>query len=286
MIFQLRNGEVYDCKNTETLPGTLVLQENSIIKEDTDEACTEAFVFSGIVHDFYHYILGRNSLDDKGMLLKSSCHYGKAYNNAFWNGTQMAYGDGDGKLFLSFTKSLDVIGHELTHGMVQNTAELVYWFESGALNEHFADVFGESIKQWLNGDTPETADWLIGPEIIGPEFEAKYKGKAIRSFKNEKAYSGDSQPKHYSKKYKGLQDNGGVHINSGIPNHAYYLVCLELGKSYDKPIKIWYNTLLRLKAHDNFKKMATICVEEAKELYGDEVAAIVKKAWIKVGVLK
>ena len=189
---------VYDMKNqgSSFLPGKLVRREGEA--KSKDPAVNEAYDYSGATYDFYKTLFNRNSLDDRGMSLISSVHLGRNYNNAFWNGEQMAYGDGDGVVFIRFTKSLDVVGHELTHGVVSNTCNLDYLNESGALNEHFADVFGSLVKQWKKKQTAAKADWLIGPDIMGPGTKAK----ALRTFRNEPAYKDDPylgtdpQPKH------------------------------------------------------------------------------------------
>ena len=179
-----KNRIVYDNKNNGStfLPGKLVRREGD--KKSADPAVNEAYDHAGTTYDFYKKVLERNSLDDRGMPLVSSVHVGSRYNNAFWNGRQMAYGDGDGQIFIRFTKSLDVVGHELTHGVVTNTCDLEYLNESGALNEHFADVFGSLVKQWKKKQTAAKADWLIGPDIMGPATTAK----SLRTFKAGLAY--------------------------------------------------------------------------------------------------
>ena len=222
------------------------------------------------------------------MTLISSVHLGKNYNNAFWNGEQMAYGDGDGVIFIGFTNSLDVVGHELTHGVVSHTCNLEYRNESGALNEHFADVFGSLVKQWKRKHTAAKADWLIGPDIMGPGTTAA----SLRTFKEGLAYENDPnlgtdpQPKHLKDKYTGSADSGGVHINSGIPNHAFFLVATALGGyAWNKAGHIWYRTLLALNQTSDFKEMVEMTVQNAVTLYGsgstEEKA--VTKAWQKVG---
>src|SRR5262249_18701687 len=139
---------VYDAKNTDRLPGDLVRSEGQA--KSTDPAVNEAYDYAGDTYDFYDQLFQRNSLDDNGMTLISSVHVAEVddtgqfvpMDNAFWNGQQMAYGDGDGVAFRRFTQSLDVVGHELTHGVTSFTSNLTYFRESGALNEHFSDVFG------------------------------------------------------------------------------------------------------------------------------------------------
>lgn len=277
---------VYDAKHREQLPGKLIRSEGQ--PKSKDLAVNEAFDHSGIVYDFYQHVFGRNSLDGRGMSLISSVHLGKLYNNAFWDGEQMAYGDGDGQLFVRFTKALDVVGHELSHGVVTHTANLEYRDEPGALNEHFADVMGEMTAQWHKKEDCSMADWLVGAEIMGPATKAK----GLRSFKQAPAFvddpvlGTDPQPKHLKDKYKGQEDHGGVHINSGIPNHAFYLVCMALGgNSWDKAGPIWYHTLRRLGSRSDFADMQRETTSSAIILFGHgslEVKAV-EKAWKSVG---
>lgn len=283
-----KNRIVYDNKNNGSsfLPGKVVRREGD--PKSKDPAVNEAYDHSGTTHDFYKKVLGRNSLDDRGMQLVSSVHVGSHYNNAFWNGRQMAYGDGDGQIFIRFTKSLDVVGHELSHGVVTHTCDLEYLNESGALNEHFADVFGSLVKQWKKKQKVDKADWLIGPDIMGPATTAK----SLRTFKEGLAYENDPllgtdpQPKHLAKKYKGTADSGGVHINSGIPNHAFYLLARALGGyAWEKAGLIWYDTLRSLHQTSQFVDMVTMSTQAAATRYGagsvEEKA--VAKAWKDVG---
>jgi len=283
-----KNRLIYTLNNkTRPLPGTPKREENS--SPTGDEAIDEAYDYSGDTYDFYRQILNRNSLDDKGESLISTVHYGIRYTNAFWNGEQMVYGDGDGKFFNRFTKSLDVIGHELTHGVIAHTCNLEYEHESGALNEHFADVMGILIKQCKNNLDVNKSDWLIGKEIMMPGTI-----KAIRTFKNEKAYTNDPnfgtdpQPKHMKDFYKGDDDNGGVHYNSGIPNCAFYHAAMDIGgNAWDVLGKIWYKTLLNLNRYSNFIDAAKMTIMVAKEMYdaGSKEEASIRKAWKTVGVL-
>ena len=280
LVYDLKNGEFND------LPGQLIRSEGDPKTQDITE--NEAYNYAGSTYNFYKSVLGRNSLDDHGMTMISSVHFGRRYNNAFWTGEQMCYGDGDGQIFIRFTKSVDVVGHELTHGVVSNTCNLVYSNESGALNEHFADVFGTLVKQWRKRQTVKKADWLIGAEIMGPGTTAK----ALRTFKAEKAYENDPllgtdpQPKHLKNKYTGSSDNGGVHINSGIPSHAFYLAAMEIGgKAWEKMGQIWYKTMLKLTSTSQFKNMVQSTTESAATLYGNNSREhkAVMKAWKSVG---
>jgi Zn-dependent metalloprotease len=287
LIFSMQNVPPYPF----FLPGRLVLKEGDMEggMPVQDEAVKEAYEFSGDTYDFYKEVLGRNSIDGRGMPLISSVHLGRNLSNAFWNGRQMLYGDGDGEIFGRFTQSLDVVGHELTHGVVQYTSNLEYQDESGALNESFADVMGAMVKQWRTGQTVDQASWLMGAELLMPEIQAK----AIRTFKGEKAYQDDPvlgtdpQPKHMENKYTGEEDNGGVHINSGIPNHAFYIVAVELGgKSWERAGNIWYKSLLRLTRDSNFQEAAEMTYEVANTEYGigSAEAKAVKSGWDAVGI--
>ena len=279
---------VYDAQHGgfSSLPGKLVRSEGQ--RATKDAAVNEAYNHAGYTYDFYKKIFGRNSLDDNGMSLISSVHLGRKLNNAFWTGAQMAYGDGDDAIFVRFTKSLDVVGHELTHGVVTHTCNLEYRGEPGALNEHFADVFGSLVKQWRKRQNAKTADWLIGNDIMGPATQAK----SLRTFKAEKAYEDDPllgtdpQPKHLADKYTGTQDNGGVHINSGIPNHAFYRVATELGgKAWEKAGRIWYDAMRSLTQRSDFIEMVEMSSQAAVRLHGagSLESKAVAAAWKAVG---
>ena len=211
-----------------------------------DDAVNNAYDYIGNLLDYSKDKLNRHSLDNSGMDIICNIHYGEKYNNAFWDGTQITIGDGDGKRFTSFSKSLDVIAHELGHGIVQYTANFEYHDQPGALNEHFADVFGSVVTQYVEKQTAHTADWLIGDEIMGPELY----GESLRSMAAPgTAYDNplmgkDPQPDHMKDIYIGPDDNGGVHKNSGIMNKAFYLVAREL--ETEKAALIWYTALQNL----------------------------------------
>ncbi len=224
------------------------------------------------------------------MRLDSTVHYGKDYDNAFWNGQEMVYGDGDGDLFRRFTVSLDVIGHELTHGVTGAEADLDYEGEPGALNEHFSDVFGSLLKQWHLKQKAPDADWVIGAGLFTP----KVKGVGLRSMKapgtayDDPVLGKDPQPAHMKDIYRGPEDDGGVHINSGIPNRAFYLAAVALkGFAWEKAGRIWYIALRdRLRRTADFATAAKTCTALAAELFGpggvEETA--VREAWKKVGL--
>jgi Zn-dependent metalloprotease len=250
-----------------------------------DPAVDEAYDFAGDTYDFYRQVLNRRSLDNRDMTLVSSVHYGVRTNNAFWNGEQMLYGDGDGRLFDRFTKGMDVVAHELTHGVIQFTANLEYQDEPGALNEHFADAMSALVKQWKRKQDVKEADWLLGDELMLPGSGIT----ALRTFKSGKAYEDhpifgtDPQPKHMRDKYTGSDDNGGVHINSGIPNHAFYLAARQIGGySWDKLGPIWYKGLLALTQFSSFQEAAMATTLAAGQ--GTPEQAAIKQAWKDVGI--
>ncbi|HEY9601155.1 MAG TPA: M4 family metallopeptidase [Allocoleopsis sp.] len=280
---------IFDAKNGSTLPGTLVRGEGD--PPTDDPAVNEAYDGAGATYDLYYEVFERNSIDDRGLRLDSTVHYEQNYDNAFWNGDQMVYGDGDAQIFQRFTKAIDVIGHELTHGVTQYEANLMYWGESGALNESMSDVFGSLVKQRVLNQTAEEADWIIGEGLFTPNV----KGVGIRSMKDpgtaydDPVLGKDPQPATYQNRYRGNDDNGGVHINSGIANRAFYLAATEIGGyAWEKAGKIWYIALRdQLRQRSNFKRAATITIGIAGTLYGEGSAEqnAVRKAWQTVGVI-
>ena len=257
----------------------------------SDEAVNQAYEGSDKTHDFYRDVYGRDSIDGNGMELVSSVHYEVGFDNAFWNGSQMVYGDGSGRIFVvgGLTKAVDVIAHELTHGVTEFTAGLKYRTQSGALNEHFSDAFGSLVKQYSLGQTAEQADWLIGAGTLVPTL-----GRALRSMKEPgTAFTGDPQPGHM-RDYRDLpddgdprNDNGGVHINSGIPNRAFCLAAESIeGHAWEKAGRIWYATLTEhLRPESQFEDAANATVAVAGELFSASEQAAVRKAWEDVGVL-
>jgi Zn-dependent metalloprotease len=284
---------VYDVEHRgeHALPGRRARGEGDPASED--EAVNEAYDGADRVYDFYGEVLDRDSIDGGGMELVSSVHYGVGFDNAFWNGAQMVYGDGSGHLFVEggLTKALDVIGHEMTHGVTQYTAGLEYGSQPGALNESISDVFGSLVKQYSLGQSAEEADWLIGAGALIPQL-----GKALRSMKEPgTAYEGDPQPAHMDD-YVDLpndndprNDNGGVHINSGIANRAFYLAASAIGGSaWERAGRIWYVALTeRLRPDSDFEAAAGATIEVAGELFesGGPEQEAVESAWREVGVL-
>ena len=285
---------IYDAKNGSGLPGTVVRREGD--PASTDVAVNEAYDGSGVTYDLYSDVFSRNSIDGNGMRLDSTVHYRVGYDNAFWDGEQMVYGDGDEdlpadeRLFNRFTIAIDVIGHELTHGVTQFEAKLQYFQQPGALNESMSDVFGSLVKQYQLRQIASEADWIIGAGLL----TSNVNGVGIRSMKapgtayDDPVLGKDPQPAHMRDYVNTISDNGGVHINSGIPNHAFYVTALELGGfAWEKAGQIWYVTLKdKLTATSNFQACANLTYQVAGELYGagSVEQQAVKKGWDAVGL--
>jgi Zn-dependent metalloprotease len=283
------NRTIKDAQHREELPGRPVRAEGAAATGDT--TVDAAYDWLGVTFEFYDKSYGRNSIDGAGLPMISTVHYGESYDNAFWNGEQMVYGDGDGTLFTDFTGPIDVTGHELTHGVTQYTAGLNYFGQSGALNESMSDVFGSLIKQYYKGQTADQADWLIGEGLLAPGVH----GIALRSMKepgtayDDPKLGKDPQPAHMDHYVQTSRDNGGVHINSGIPNRAFYLAAAELGgNAWEKAGKVWYDTLTggSLATDVDFAGFAAATVATATRLYGSGSAELtaVRNGWTGVGL--
>ncbi|MEJ8545025.1 M4 family metallopeptidase [Brevibacillus borstelensis] len=268
--------ETYTTANSTRLPGTLMSDSDNYW---TDGAAVDAHAYAQQTYDYYKNTHGRNSFDGNGAKIRSTVHYSRSYNNAFWNGSQMVYGDGDGRTFLPLSGALDVVAHELTHAVTERTAGLIYQNESGALNESMSDIFGAMV---------DDDDWLMGEDVYTPGTP----GDALRSLEDPTAY-GD--PDHYSKRYTGSQDNGGVHTNSGINNKAAYLLA-EGGTHYGVTVrgigredtaKIYYHALTHyLTPYSNFSAMRRAAIQAATDLFGanSEQVRSVQAAYDAVGV--
>ena len=285
-----KQRQIYNGNHAGTLPGTLVRSEGQ--GPSGDAATDEAYDGLGATFDLYWNIFHRNSIDNAGMNLVGTVHYLSGYDNAFFNGTQMVFGDGDGTYFNRFTVSIDVIGHELTHGVTAHQANLVYHDQPGALNESMSDVFGSLVKQYAHApqQTAAQADWLIGAGLFTPAVN----GVALRSMKapgtayNDPKLGKDPQPAHMNNYVVTSGDNGGVHINSGIPNHAFYLLAVALGgHAWEKAGWIWYTTLCdpRLSANAQFQDFANLTADNAGRLYSEVEQQAVIDAWHQVGII-
>lgn len=279
---------ISDAGNTETLPGRLVRSEGQPAVGDA--TVNEAYDGLGDTHALYWDVFQRASVDAEGLPLLATVHYGDDYDNAFWDGGRMVFGDGDGQVFSGFTRSLSVIGHELTHGVTQYTANLVYSGQSGALNESVSDVFGALVEQYTLRQDVSRASWLIGEGIFTDEVE----GTALRSMKapgtayDDDVLGKDPQPGHMSDYVETDDDNGGVHVNSGIPNRAFYLAASSIGGyAWESAGRIWYETLTgEIKATTDFRGFAEATTAVAGRIHGDTSAEAeaVRSAWRTVGV--
>ena len=271
---------VYDLHHSQSLPGLPITNPGA----SADASVRQAYATAKKVADFYTQAFGRNSVDNAGMSLLSSVHYSTGYNNAFWNGAQMVYGDGDGNIFVDFTRGNDVIGHELTHGVTQYTLQLRYQNQPGGLNESLSDVFGSMFRQWEAGQTAATADWLIGKEIMGPG--ALSRGfTCLRDMANPAApHCLSPQPTHFSQYHSGMDP----HESSGIPNLAFCTSArIAGGKSWENVGKAWYAAMtagaspsMRMKTFANRTRKAA----NAEFGAGSAVANAVDQGWSQVGL--
>lgn len=279
--------EVYDGQKKATLPGKLIRKEGD--PPTGDAAADAAYDGAGDTYKLFLDVYLRNSLDGKGMKLISTVHHRRAYNNAFWDGTQMAYGDGDDIIFKTFTVT-SVIGHELSHGVVQFSGGLTYKDQSGALNESFADVFGCLTEQRKLGHSACEANWLVGEGILADGVN----GQALRSMKapgtafDDALLGKDPQPFHMNDYVVTSDDEGGVHINSGIPNHAFYLLAQYLGgNAWEKAGHIWYDAMQSINnPFATFNNWADKTVEMARARYGTNSLEVIytRRAWKLVGI--
>lgn len=236
---------VFTCGGAEDIPGELLRREGEPPCDDA--AANRAFDAAGVVHAFWREVFWRDSLDGHGLHLLGSVHYGRGFDNAFWNGAQMVYGDGDGIVVAGYTSSLDVIAHEMTHAVVQSECALIYEGESGALSESIADVFGSLVKQWNAGQSAGAADWLIGTNVFTDNVAARgLRSLAAPGSAYDDAALGGHDPQVALMRdfVESEHDDGGVHVNSGIPNHAFYLFAGALGgNAWDVAGRVWYDAL-------------------------------------------
>jgi len=276
---------IYDQEHSSAIAlGTVARAEGS--PKVKDPAVNEAYDGFGATYALFWKVFGRNSMDNAGMPLLGLVHFANNYDNAFWDGQgHMFFGDGDGQLFTRLTASLDVIGHELTHGVTQYEANLVYQGQSGALNESISDVFGSLTRQYAHKETADKADWLIGPDVVGPALKP-----ALRSMKAPgTANKYDKQPADMDHFVKTAADNGGVHVSSGIPNRAFYVTAAALGgHAWEKAGHIWYDALRdpALRPTTGFKGFAQATLRQAQVRFGrtgPEIDAV-RAGWSDVKV--
>jgi Zn-dependent metalloprotease len=278
-----------DAGGTEQTPGTVVRREGE--DPTADAAVDEAYDGLGATYALFADVYRRDSIDGAGLPLNATVHYGTRYDNAFWDGNQMVFGDGDAEVFNRFTASLSVIGHELAHGVTQYTAGLIYQGQSGALNESVSDVFGALVEQYRDGQSAADASWLIGKGL----FTDAVQGTALRSMLapgtayDDDVLGKDPQPDHMDGFIKTSSDNGGVHLNSGIPNRAFAVAARELGgHAWETVGHVWYDTLTNgsLSPSVRFAGFATATTKAARARFGvrspEELA--VRKGWETVGL--
>ncbi len=281
---------IHTAAGTEELPGRVVRTDGQ--EPSGDEAADEAFTSSGEVWDLFADVFDRSSVDGQGTALSVTVHYGQAYDNAFWDGSQLVFGDGDGEVFLRFTAPADVMAHEFTHGVTQFSAGLTYQGQPGALNESVSDVFAAMTKQRTLGQDAAAADWLIGVGLFVPGVNAK----ALRSMTepgtayDDPQLGRDPQVASMADYVDTTDDNGGVHINSGIPNRAFALAAQAVGgPSWEKAGRVWYDALTggQVTAEIDFAGFADATVAAAERLFPEDgaVAEQVRGAWTTVGVL-
>jgi bacillolysin len=261
--------ETLTAVNRSRLPGNYSVDPDNNFNATSQRADVDAHYYAGVVYDYYKNTFNRNSFDNNGATLRSTVHYGRNYNNAFWNGAQMVYGDGDGTTFRSLSGALDVVAHELTHAVTERTAGLEYQYQSGALNESISDTFGVFLDK---------GDYLMGEDVYTPNKA----GDALRSLSNPELYG---QPSTMSGYINTTSDNGGVHTNSGIPNKAAYLTISSLGTAVSE--KIYYRALtVYLAPQSDFSDARAALLAAAADLYGSSSTQYnaVKSAWTQVGV--
>jgi Zn-dependent metalloprotease len=259
------------------------------VNAQQDEVATDIHWSIEATYDFYLNKMGRNSVDNKGRMLVGMGHFGKKFNNAFWNGSFAAFGDGD-SVHMYPLASLDICAHEISHGVTQETAGLLYDNEPGALNESYSDILGKCVEHY---SLPATFSWQIGAQILCGK-------KPMRDMQDPQAAL---QPKFYGGAfyYKGKDDNGGVHINGGVQNYWFYLLC-EGGSGFresdaalftvkpigwDKAAMLVYNTLTNyMTVSSGYADAAYYSMTAAKALFGagSEEARQVQMAWYAVGL--
>jgi thermolysin len=261
--------DTYDWKNTTTNQYYLSDSDN-VWNTTAQRAGVDAHFYAGKTYDYYKNTLGRNSYNNAGATLYSGVHYSTNYNNAFWNGQEMTYGDGDGVQFRALSGAYDVVAHELTHAVTEYTSKLVYQNQSGALNESWSDAIASVV---------DSADWLIGEDVYTPATA----GDALRSMSNPTLYN---QPAHMNNYNNTTSDNGGVHINSGIPNKAFYNYVTAIG-SRDVAGKVWYRAATSyMTSNSTFSQARAATLNAAAALYGTSSTYYTQlaTAWSNVGV--
>lgn len=280
--------EVYDAQGQKLQPGEVGEKARFEGEQPTgDPEVDNVYDYTGNVRDFYKEVFGRNSIDDNGMKFVSRVNYGQNFQNAYWDGQEMTYGrPSEDSPFKSFILQ-DVTGHEITHGVTQYESNLGYQGQAGALNESISDVFGTLVDQWAHHTKAKDADWIIGEGI----WKDSINGKGLRDMLHPgDAYDDpqigkDPQPADMAHYVNTTKDNGGVHINSGIPNRAFAEFAVAVGGyAWDEPGHIWYEARKLAGSNPDFASFAQATIDAAKNLgYSNDIAKL-QRAWQDVGV--
>jgi len=282
--------QVYNANNTKENPNTIVTDEG--VNFQNDPTAIDVHYGTQQVDAYFKSIHQHNGIDNNNMPYLSWVHFGENFNHAFWNGNWMTYGDGDNINYKPLT-SIDMVAHEIVHGIIDFSSELIYLNETGALNESFADFFGEVIEAWAYGSN----DWILGAELVIADAKS-----GIRNLSNPKDMEMmQQQPDTYKGDlwYEGYNDHGGVHINSGVHNYMFYLLTEggfginDHGYSYsiaglgmDKVAEMAYECMTILPSNANFQNARNNFIQIATGLYGEESNEVeqVKEAYAAVGV--
>ncbi|HEX8357040.1 MAG TPA: M4 family metallopeptidase [Segetibacter sp.] len=282
--------EVYNCKKSTSLSAATLVWNDASTKLPADKDAKNVINGGKATWQLYYDLFGRNSIDNLGMVIQQYIHFDKKYNNAFWDGRKMVFGDGDGTLFGSFTADIDIIGHELTHGVTQFEANLDYHLQAGALNESFSDIFGILIKQRVLNQDVKQSNWLIGENVLlGNEYSLRSLKEPGTAYKNHPEIGDDPQPATMDEFIKlpdsAAGDWGGVHYNSGIPNFAFYVAALNMGGfAWEKAGRIWYGALtdtVNLTCKATFSDLKKVTLKIAGQLFGAKSLEVkaVKAGW-------
>ena len=287
-VIDIGKNILRDCRNRNTVPGRLKGDDYIEIAETNDNDSIMSWNYTNSYLHFLKHCLNRESIDGSpSSIISSNVHYGLFFNNAFFDGQSMVYGDGDNVIFSHFAQDPTVIFHELTHGLVMHTSNLQYQGQSGALNESVADIFAKCCIDWMElRDIPSS--WLIGDLCMKDYSGNKYALRSIshpgEGYINHPIIGSDPQVGHMKDYVEMEEDNGGVHIYSGIPNRAFYLFCDRIKeKIYEAPLKIWYNTLLDVPSDCDFITFATKTIEKGQEIDNKYVQPLTD-SWNDVGI--
>lgn len=283
--------KIYDANNTTSLPGKKV----DFPADSGDKAVSDIYRWAVKTDQFFREFFGRNSIDNRGGEAVSTVHYDKNYANAFWDGRQLVFGDGDGRYMDSFTTDSDIYAHEFMHGVSQFDTNLRYQDQAGALNESISDVFGVMAKQRIQGETVDESNWLIGEHLlVGDQFALRSMKNPGTAYLDHPVFGDDPQTASMDEYDYTLEDNGGVHINSGIPNRAFYLASKRLSEydhekysyAWDGTGRVWYQARQRVGSNPTFSEFAAKTVEVAQEIFGKDsyVEKACRYAWGDVKV--